>query len=169
MPMWVTLTLFAVLVGAIIWLFVWRRKVDRGLGNFIQDSGFERVSSVPEAASAVFGRHTVAFRGRIVVGERTVPFLFLDGSHTSQVGSDTTLHIYHGLVLAGDDADFRVESRCREAMAKKSPWRDFFALNTERPLLVERLPDRSLLVKWNGLDRADIYRKKMDFLAAALR
>jgi hypothetical protein len=168
MPMWVSLTLFAVLIGSIVGLFVWRGKVDQGLGNFIQDSGFEPLPALPEPVATAFGLKPHGYRGKIVVRDRTVPFLWLQASHVSSGAPHTTLHIYHGVVLSPDDADFRVETRCREAMAQKSPWRDFFALNTERPLLVKRLPDRSLLVKWNGLSRVDIYRKKMDFLSAVL-
>jgi hypothetical protein len=168
MPLWVSLGLFAVLIGFIVWLFVRRKKIDNALGDFIQDSGFEALSAAPEPVVEAFGLKPLAWRGRIVVGDRTVPFLWLHASHISGGGQHSTLHIYHGVVLEAEDANMRVETRCREAMAKKNPWRDFFVYNTERPLLVERLPDRSLLVKWQGLNRADIYRKKIDFLSAVL-
>jgi hypothetical protein len=172
MPLYVSLGMLAALVGFFVWLFRRRARLEGELYAFMTKAGFRPLDTVPPDALEAKIPNAQAFSGQIDHAGRRVEFLFLSGwtTSTSAVGtsSQTTIHVHHAVILPANDANFRVEARCRKAMESMRPLRDFFVFNTLSPQEVKRLSGHRLLITWNGLHTAKVWRQKLDFLRSVL-
>jgi len=172
MPLFVSMGMLAAIVALIVWLFLRRKRLEKELHAFIARAGLTALPTLPDGADEARIPNAQAFSGRIDHAGRMVEFLFLSGYSTSvsTVGttSHTTIHVHHAVILPADHANFRVEARCRKEMESRSPLRDFFVFNSWRPVNVERLSGHRLLIGWNGLHTAKVWRQKLDFLRAVL-
>lgn len=160
------------IIAAFVWLFRRQKRLKTELSRFVGDAGFVLLAEVPPEAAQAQVPNAYAYTGRIEHAGRTVEFLFLSGftedAKTTLNNPKNLNYVVHAVILPAEEANFRVEERCRAAVQTKSSWRDHFAFNTRDPLRVERLSGHRLAIHWYGLHTAKVWREKLDFLRRVL-
>lgn len=155
-------------------LFLRRKKIEKGVDAFYKESGLEFMAGVPPAIVETLGEgNWTRYRGHVTAAEgKVVPFdwiiSFTSSISVSNNTAHTTLNYFLTVLFPPHTVDEKFKKLVKAQMDAPKTAKEFFALNTKRPVRAEELPGGSFLVVWPSLDRADIYSERLAFLKANL-
>lgn len=158
----------------IVALFLRRNKIEKGVDAFYKGSGLEFVAGVPPAVIETLGEgNWTRYRGQVTAADgRMVTFDWIISFNSSISVSNntahTTLNYFLTILFPPHSVDDKFKTLVKTRKDAPKTVKEFFALNTKRPVRAEELPDGSFLIVWPSLDRADIYSERLAFLKANL-
>lgn len=164
------LILIAVFIG---FLFIRRRKIEDEIIKFYKENDFYAANDFPESVlQAIRNRNGQPLKSSLVIEHKPFAFYWLITSTSSTLIVNNTAQTSHQyfltIVFPPGTVSENFIMKAESFKAESSSFKDFFVLNTEKPIRAERLADGYFFILWQVLNTAEVYRQKLDWLNANL-
>jgi hypothetical protein len=165
--------IFILIILFIIYLFIRRKRIEKGVAEFYKKNQFYSVKEIPSDILAAIdkGNWTYA-KSSLIIEHKPFEFYWLESFTTSQIWSgnnpQTTINCFLTIAFPPNTVSREFMEKAESLKETEARKIDFIALNTNKPYRVEKLIDGSFIICWQVLTRSDVYQQKIDWLQANL-
>lgn len=157
----------------IIFLFIRRKNIEKGVAEFYQKNQVFRVNEIPNSIKDAIGNgNWIYLKSSLVIEHKPFEFYWLESFTSSMTVVNnvpqTTINCFLTIAFPPNTVNQEFMNKGFQLKENTTKITDFVVLNTDKPYRVEKLSDGSFIMMWQVLNKAEVYQKKIDWLEANL-